>query len=95
MQGMSNNLLNRLERIAPGALSGQARVEALGENYYTFAITNAQGTKSVLPHLWIDPDGSDQQIQEKLRLALQTALHPETLPDDASVPDLRTEGKAH
>ena len=92
---MPETLLNRLGRIAPEALGGQTRIEVLGEDYYTFAITDAQGAKSVLPHIWIDPNTSDHQIQDKLRLALETALHPETLPDDSSVPDLRTEGRSH
>jgi hypothetical protein len=92
---MPDNIQNRLERIAADVFPGQTQIHALGENYYTFAIADAQGTKSVLPRIWIDPDTSDHQIQDKLRLALQTALHPETLPDDSSVPDLRTEGRAH
>jgi len=91
---MPDNLLNRCERIAAEVLAGKIQIEALGENYYTFAITDAQGIKSVFPRIWIDPDGSDHQIKDKLRLAIETALHPETLPDDSSVPDLRTEGKA-
>lgn len=89
---MSDNLLNRIERIAADVLPGRIRAQALGEDYYTFEITDRKGTKTALPHIWIDSGTKDREIRDKLRLAIETALHPETLPDDSSVPDLRTEG---
>lgn len=88
---MAEEFHKRLERIAAGILPGCAHIEPLGDDYFTFEMTGDDGTKSALPHVWINPNASDNQLRDKLRRAYQEALHPETLPDDASVPDLRTE----
>ena len=90
---MSENLIARLDRISSEVLHGTTRIETLGENYYTFEVTDAQGMKSALPHIWIDPEESDGQIQTKLARAFQEALQPELGRDDSSVPNLRTEGR--
>ncbi|MDQ1472247.1 MAG: hypothetical protein QOJ99_3727 [Bryobacterales bacterium] len=90
---MPDNLLTRLDQISSEVLPGKIRTEARGENYYVFEMTDAAGTRSALPPIWIDPRGTDQQIRDKLRRELEQALHPESGPDDSSVPNLQTEGK--
>jgi len=87
---MAEQILNRVDRIASGVL-GAVHTKACGEDYYSFEMKDAAGNAIVLPHIWIDPESSDRQIGEKLKRALNEALHPETLPDDLSVPDLKTE----
>ncbi len=89
---MFDDLLTRLARISSEALPGKSRVEARGEGYYIFEATTADGTRIVLPPVWIDPAVSDRQIHDKLCRVYEQALHPETIPDDASIPDLKTEG---
>jgi hypothetical protein len=90
---MADNFLTRLGRISSEVLPGKIRTVVRGENYYVFEMTDAQGTTSALPPIWLDPKGSDQQIKDKLRGELERALHPETSPDDSSVPNMQTEGR--
>ncbi len=87
---MADEILSRVNRIASHALPGLIRTNPQGEDYYSFELKN-EGTVSVLPHIWIDPDASDEQIGDKLKYVLQEALHPETMPDDLSVPNLQRE----
>jgi hypothetical protein len=44
-----------------------------------------------LPPIWLNPDATDRHIREKLARTLEESPHPETMPDDASVPTLKTE----
>lgn len=90
---MPDNLLSRLGRISSHVLPGTTRIEVLGENYYTFEMIDTQGTRCVLPRIWIDPEAGDRQIGDKLTRMFKEALHPECDPDDASVPTLQTEGR--
>jgi hypothetical protein len=87
---MAEFIQSRVDRIASGVL-GAVHTKACGEDYYSFEIRDAAGNIIVVPRIWIDPDASDRQIGEKLRGALNGALHPETLPDDLSVPNLKSE----
>lgn len=89
--GMAEDILRRVDRIASAALPGHLGASPCGESYFSFAIRDAAGTVSTLPHIWIDPECSDRQIEDKLKRALKEALHPETFPDDLSVPDLKRE----
>ncbi len=89
---MADTLLTRLDKITSEIFPGTVRTEVRGEDYYVFEMTDARGTKSILPPIWIDPGASDQQIRDKLRLELEQAFHPESSPDDASVPNIQTEG---
>ena len=93
LPGMAENFLDRLQKIAADALPGESRVESVGESYYTFEMTDANGTKSTLPRIWIDRDASDAHIRSKLAFVLQGATDPDSLPDDASVPNIQTEGQ--
>ncbi len=63
----------------------------MGENYYSFLMTYTDGTTTELPHIWIDPDKSDDEIRDKLGRAIGEALYPENGPDDESVPNMQTE----
>ena len=89
--GMADDLLGRVDRIASGALPDVIHTIACGEDYFSFEMRDAAGTVFALPHIWIDSESSDRQIRDKLQRALNEALHPETLPDDLSVPDLGRE----
>jgi len=89
---MSEAILNRLNRISAAVLPGKTQVLDLGENYYSFEATDEPGTPCLLAHVWIDPDTSDREIGDKLSRSLRESLHPECGPDDASVPNLQTEG---
>jgi hypothetical protein len=91
---MSESFLTRLDRISSEVLPGKIRMEARGENYYVFEVADADGNKSALPPIWIDPGGSDHQIRDKLAREFEQAFHPDSSPDDSSVPNLQTEGKA-
>lgn len=88
---MGDNLLKRIEHIACAVLPGAIRTKALGENYYSFQLKDSAGNASTLPHIWIDPASTDQQIRKKLIHAVDEALHPESAPDDLSVPNLKGE----
>ena len=92
---MSEGILQRLDRIAGAVLPEKSQPVDMGENYYSFEITDELGTRCELAHIWIDPATSDEQIREKLSRAFQESLHPENGPDDASVPNLQTEGHRH
>ena len=86
---MEENILTRLDRIASGVLPGTIHTETMGENYYSFVMTYDDGTTTELPHIWIDPDRSDDEIRHKLGRAIGEAFYPEeTLPDDESVPNM-------
>jgi hypothetical protein len=89
---MSDNPLTRLNRIASEILPGQQiETTARGEDYYVFEITGAQGSRSSLPPVWIDPRASDDQVKVKLSREFAQAFHPDSSPDDLSVPNLHTE----
>lgn len=88
---MAEDILIRVNRIASHALPGSIHTSACGESYFSFDMKDDSGTVSSLPHIWIDPECSDRQIGDKLKRALQEAFHPETLPDDLSVPNLERE----
>jgi hypothetical protein len=89
---MSDNSLTRLRRIASEILPGrQIETTARGEDYYVFVITGEQGSRSALPPVWIDPNASDHQVKEKLSREFERAFHPDSSPDDLSVPNLQTE----
>jgi hypothetical protein len=89
---MPDNPLTRLNRIASEILPGrQIETTARGEDYYVFAITGTHGSRSAFPPVWIDPKASDQQVREKLSREFEQALHPDSSPDDLSVPNLQTE----
>ncbi len=88
---MADDIMSRVDRIASDALPGHIHTSPCGEYYFSFDMKDAAGTVSTLPHIWIDPECSDRQIGDKLKRALREALHPETLPDDLSVPDLKRE----
>ncbi len=92
---MSEGILDRLDRISAAVLPGKTHTLDLGENYYSFEVTDELGTRCLLAHLWIDPDTSDREIGEKLSRNLHESLHPEGGPDDASVPHIQTEGSNH
>jgi hypothetical protein len=87
---MAEHIRSRVDRIASGAL-GAVHTKACGEDYYSFEMRDAAGNPVVLPRIWIDPESSDRQIGEKLKRALNEVRHPETLPDDLSVPNLKRE----
>jgi hypothetical protein len=89
---VSDNSLTRLNRIAAEILPGrQIETTARGEDYYVFEISGAHGSRSALPRVWIDPDATDQQVKEKLAREFEGAFHPDSSPDDLSVPNLQTE----
>ena len=89
---MSDNSLTRLNRIASEILPGrQIETTARGEDYYVFEITGAQGSRSAFPPVWIDPNASDHQVKDKLSREFEQAFHPDSSPDDLSVPNLQTE----
>ena len=89
---MEPNVLDRLNRIASDVLPGEIRTETMGENYYSFVMKYDDGTTTELPHIWIDPDTSDEEIRDKLQRAIGEAFYPEeTLPDDQSVPNIQAE----
>lgn len=90
---MHDDFLTRLRKISADVLPSTVRPGIAGENYYTFEMTDSQGVKTTLPHIWLDPAATDQQIHDKLARTLEESLHPETMPDDASVPTLETEGR--
>jgi hypothetical protein len=89
---MDDDFLSRLGKISADVLPGAVRQRNAGENYYVFEIDN-QGTKTTLPPIWLNPDATDRDIREKLARTLEESLHPETMPCDASVPTLKTEGR--
>jgi hypothetical protein len=90
---MPENFLTRLQRISADVLSCQTRAKALGENYYALDVMGEPSHAATLPRIWIDPTATDAQIGEKIRRTFREMLHPESSGDDASVPDLKTEGK--
>lgn len=90
---MHDDFLTRLRKISVDAFHGAVRPTMAGENYYVFEMTDNQGTKTMLPPIWLSPEATDREIFEKLARIREEALHPETMPGDASVPTLKTEGK--
>jgi hypothetical protein len=89
---MSENPLTRLSRIASEVLPGQQiEATARGEDYYVFEMTGARESRSALARVWIDPNASDDQVKDKLAREFEQAFHPESSPDDLSVPNLQTE----
>ena len=90
---MNDDFLSRLRKISADTLPGAVRQGNAGENYYVFEMIDNQGAKTTLPPIWLNPDATDRQIREKLARTLEESLHPETLPDDAAVPTLKTEGR--
>jgi len=89
---MSDNPLARLNRIASEILPGQQiETTVRGEDYYVFEINGAQGSRSAFPPVWIDPNASDRQVKDKLSSEFDQAFHPDSSPDDLSVPNLQTE----
>jgi hypothetical protein len=91
---MPEELLSRIERLAADAAgSGTVKVTANGEGYYTIEHIAAEGTRATFPPVWIDPASGDGKIREKLARAFAQALHPESAPDDVSVPGLQTQGR--
>jgi hypothetical protein len=91
---MNDDFPSRLRKISADILPGTARQENSGENYYVFEMMDSQSAKTSLPPIWLNPDATDRQIREKLARALEDSLHPETMPGDASVPSLKTEGRS-
>jgi hypothetical protein len=86
---MTDNSLSRLQRIAADILPDQTvEIRPRGEDYYVFEIGG-----SVLAPIWIDTSASDHQISDKLSHDFERAFHPESSPDDLSVPDLQSETK--
>ena len=93
---MTNQFLERVSAVASGLLRGQhVEVIARGEDYYTVEVLEADGRKSNFPPIWLRQSLSDQEIKDKLSREFVEHLHPESAPDDASVPNLQTEGKQH
>jgi hypothetical protein len=91
---MPEELLCRIERLAADAAgSGSVKVTANGEGYYAIERIAADGTRAAFPPVWIDPASGDGQIRDKLAREFAQALHPESAPDDVSVPNLETEGR--
>jgi hypothetical protein len=89
---VSDNSLTRLNRIASEILTGkQIETIARGEDYYVFEIADAQGSRSAVPPVWIDPQANDHQVKDKLAREFERAFHPDSSPDDLSVPNLQTE----
>jgi hypothetical protein len=92
---MPDQFLDRVSTVASGLLRGeQVEVTAKGEDYYSVEVREADGRKSNFPPIWLRRSLSDQEIQDKLSREFVQHLHPESAPDDASVPNLQTEGKA-
>jgi hypothetical protein len=89
--GVELTVLERLNRIAADVLPGKIRTETMGENYYSFVMTYADGTTTELPHIWIDPATSDEEIRDKLETAIGESFYPENAPDDQSVPNIQME----
>jgi hypothetical protein len=88
---MDEDFLNRLRKISADVVTvrqGNAR-----ENYYVFEMIDNRGSKTTLPPIWLEPAATDREIREKLARTREESLHPETIPDDASVPTLKTEGR--
>jgi hypothetical protein len=92
---MPEAIVERLDRLAADVLPEKSHTVDMGENYYSFKVTDELGTRCELPHIWIDPATSDEQIREKLSRLYQEAVYPEAGPDDASVPNIQTEGNRH
>jgi|HubBroStandDraft_1064217.scaffolds.fasta_scaffold683532_2 hypothetical protein len=90
---MNDDFPSRVGKISADLLPGTVRQRNAGENYYVFEMIDNQGANTILPPIWLNPDATDQQIREKLARTLEELLHPETMPDDASVPTLKTEGR--
>ena len=89
---MSDNLLARLNQIASEILPDrQIATTARGEDYYVFEITGAQGARWALPPVWIDPQANDHQVKEKIAREFERAFHPDSSPDDLSVPNMQIE----
>jgi len=92
---MPQAILERLDRLAADVLPEKSHAVDMGENYYSFEVSDELGTRCELAHVWIDPATSDEQIRAKLGRLYQEAVCPEIGPDDASVPNIQTEGNRH
>jgi len=89
---MINIPLTRLNRIASEILPGrQIETSSCGEDYYIFEIAGAEGFRSAFPPVWIDPHANDHEVKDKLSREFERAFHPDSSPDDLSVPSLQTE----
>lgn len=88
---MDEEFLGRLRKISREVVT--VRQGNSGENYYVFEMIDDRGAKTTLPPIWLEPGATDREIREKLARTLHQSLHPETIPDDASVPSLKTEGR--
>jgi hypothetical protein len=90
---MKDQTVNQLKTIASELLPGEeVAVIANGEDYYTVEVVMADGRKSNFPPVWLPQTASEQQIKAKLSHAFHEHLHPESDPDDLTVPNLQTEG---
>jgi hypothetical protein len=93
---MANEFLDRVSKVASGLLNGErVEVRAKGEDYYIVEVTEPDGRKSNFPPIWLIGSLSDREIHDKLSREFEQHLHPESMPDDASLPNIRTEGKRH
>jgi hypothetical protein len=91
---MSEDPFAQVQRISSEILSGQEiTVLANGEDYYAFAVVSAEGIRSTLPPVWVDPKASDQQVRTKLSREFRRAFDPDSEPGDLSIPGLQDEGK--
>lgn len=93
---MAKRFLDRVTAVASGLLqSQQVEVTAKGEDYYTVEVREADDRKSNFPPIWLSGSLSDKEIRDKLSREFIQHVHPESSPDDASVPNLKTEGRQH
>lgn len=93
---MAKEFLDRVSTIASGLLKGErVDVRAKGEDYYVVEVTEADGRKSNFPAVWLSGSLSDREIHDKMAREFEQHLHPESMPDDASLPNIKTEGTMH
>jgi hypothetical protein len=93
---MANQFLDRVSSVASELLRGeQVEVTAKGEDYYVVESVGADGRKSNFAPIWLSGYLSDREIHDKMSREFYQNLHPDSAPDDASVPNLQTEGKRH
>jgi hypothetical protein len=92
--GMPHEIFDTVKRVTDEILPDrQTRVTAEGEDYYSFEVRDADGTKSTLPKVWIAPKTTEEEIRYKLRREFRLAFDPDSEPDDLSVPGLATGGQ--
>lgn len=91
---MTNEIPDRVRLVAARLFPcGHAEVTAKGEDYFVIEFRTQDGRTSTLPPIWLPADASDREIEEKLSREFAQAEHPESEPDDLSVPNLRSEEK--